>query len=248
MTQNKKFSRPPVNVSARNIAFDFVDRIHAMEGAGQVQAVFESTINRFGFTNYMCGDILTPRVSGFAVGRWNPLWAERFEEQNYLRHDPVVLRNFRDREPFFWHDERPLVDGLGARIMDEGREFGMNDGFCTPVHGPGSRTGAVSMAAERIELSEEDIRALHMMCMFFHGRMEFLMRDAARIGPGILTSREIECLKWATAGKTDWEIGCILGIAERTVRQHFGNIYRKLGASNRTHAAAIAIQWKLLLM
>lgn len=248
MTQNKKYSRPPLVSSARNIAFDFIEQIQSMEDADQAQAVFERTINGFGFTNYMCGDVLNPQASGFAVGRWDQRWAARFEEQNYLRQDPVVLRNFHDKEPFFWHDERRRVDGLQARIMDEGRDFGMFDGFCVPVHGPGFRTGAVSMAAAAIELSDEDVRALHMMSMFFHGRMEYLMRHAAQILPGILTLRETECLKWATIGKTDWEISSILNISERTVRQHFSNIFRKLQASNRTHAVAIAMQWKLVVL
>lgn len=248
MTQNRKHNRLPLVSSTRNLAFDFIEEIRSIEDADQAQAAFENAISSFGFTNFMCGDVLNPRASGFVVGNWNRQWAERFYEQNYLRHDPVVLRNFRDNAPFFWHDERPLVEGLQARIMDEGREFGMFDGFCIPIHGPGSRTSAVSMAAKAIEMSHEDIRALHMMCMCFHGRMEYLMRHAARIAPGILTERETECLKWATLGKTDWEIGRILSISERTVRQHFTNIYRKLPACNRTHAVAIGIQWKLVVI
>ncbi len=51
-----------------------------------------------------------------------------------------------------------------------------------------------------------------------------------------LTSRECQCLSWASQGKTDWEIGRILAIAPRTVGTHIDNARAKLGASNRTNA------------
>lgn len=35
-----------------------------------------------------------------------------------------------------------------------------------------------------------------------------------------LTSRQIECVALAGRGKTDWEIGKILGISEETVKRH----------------------------
>ncbi|WP_447973005.1 LuxR family transcriptional regulator [Nitrospira sp. Kam-Ns4a] len=40
----------------------------------------------------------------------------------------------------------------------------------------------------------------------------------------VLTKREREVLEWMKEGKTNWEIGRILGISERTVRFHVGNI------------------------
>jgi LuxR family quorum sensing-dependent transcriptional regulator len=43
-------------------------------------------------------------------------------------------------------------------------------------------------------------------------------------------------------GKTAWETAQILHITTRTVNAHVGTIIRKLGAVNRTHAVAIALQ------
>ncbi|MCP5327226.1 MAG: helix-turn-helix transcriptional regulator [Sinobacteraceae bacterium] len=57
-----------------------------------------------------------------------------------------------------------------------------------------------------------------------------------------LTLREIECLSWAAYGCSDKEIAQEIGCAHDTVRFHIKNIVRKLGASNRTHAVAVAIQ------
>jgi DNA-binding CsgD family transcriptional regulator len=61
-----------------------------------------------------------------------------------------------------------------------------------------------------------------------------------------LSSREIEVLNWAMAGKTNWEISMILGISERTVKFHVKNAMGKLGASSRAHAVAIALRQRVI--
>ncbi len=58
-----------------------------------------------------------------------------------------------------------------------------------------------------------------------------------------LTTRQAEVLYWIAKGKTNSEIGLILGTSPRTVNKHLENIYRKLGVENRTSAAAKAIQY-----
>lgn len=57
-----------------------------------------------------------------------------------------------------------------------------------------------------------------------------------------LTARELECLIWAAAGKSEWEISQILGISEHTSEKHLLNAKTKLGAVNRVHAVAEAIR------
>ena len=52
-------------------------------------------------------------------------------------------------------------------------------------------------------------------------------------GPGQLTKREVEVLFWVCQGKTNSEIGCILGISERTAETHALRAYPKLGVENR---------------
>jgi DNA-binding CsgD family transcriptional regulator len=56
-----------------------------------------------------------------------------------------------------------------------------------------------------------------------------------------LTRRETEVLTWVTQGKTNHEIGVILGVSTRTVCKHVQRILNKLNVENRTAAAAIAI-------
>lgn len=56
-----------------------------------------------------------------------------------------------------------------------------------------------------------------------------------------LSKRESEVLAWIGQGKTNEEIGHILGCSPRTVQKHLERIYIKLGVENRTAAAMVAI-------
>jgi transcriptional regulator EpsA len=63
---------------------------------------------------------------------------------------------------------------------------------------------------------------------------------------GALTEREREILRWAREGKSNLEIGAALDISALTVKNHIQKILRKLSASNRAHAVALAMSQGLL--
>jgi DNA-binding CsgD family transcriptional regulator len=72
------------------------------------------------------------------------------------------------------------------------------------------------------------------------------MTEGGADGTGALTAKELECLRWVSLGKTAWETAAIIGRSHRTVEFHLNNAVRKLDASNRVHAATIAIRLGLL--
>jgi DNA-binding CsgD family transcriptional regulator len=65
-------------------------------------------------------------------------------------------------------------------------------------------------------------------------------RPASAARPA-LTAREEAVLRWLAEGKSNWAIGQILGISERTVKYHLANLFPKLGVTTRAQAAAVAI-------
>jgi DNA-binding NarL/FixJ family response regulator len=56
-----------------------------------------------------------------------------------------------------------------------------------------------------------------------------------------LTTREAEVLYWVTKGKTNKDIGDILGTSPRTVNKHLEHVFDKLGVETRTAAANLAM-------
>ena len=61
-----------------------------------------------------------------------------------------------------------------------------------------------------------------------------------------LTDRELEVLQAVARGERSKEVAVQLGISERTVKAHLGNIYSKLGVDSRAAAISIAAQKGIL--
>lgn len=91
---------------------------------------------------------------------------------------------------------------------------------------------------------------LMMLAPYLHIAMNRLAdtqhRDAAPIADhkpspraASLSRREREVARWIARGKTNWEIGQILGISEKTAKTHVQNILSKLGATSRAQVAAL---------
>jgi transcriptional regulator EpsA len=62
----------------------------------------------------------------------------------------------------------------------------------------------------------------------------------------VLSAREAEIIGWLREGKSNREIGGLLGISGLTVKNHLQRIYKVLGVGNRAHALARCMEWRLL--
>jgi DNA-binding CsgD family transcriptional regulator len=74
--------------------------------------------------------------------------------------------------------------------------------------------------------------------------------DGAQAAPAgaarAASARELEVLHWVSIGKSNEEVGQILGISGWTVKSHLQRIYKLLGVSNRTQAVSRGIALRLL--
>jgi len=70
--------------------------------------------------------------------------------------------------------------------------------------------------------------------------------QAATHAADLLTAREKEILRWIHLGKSNFEIGTILGISPLTVKNHVQKILRKLNVRNRTQAVGRALALRFL--
>src|SRR5213593_4506519 len=64
----------------------------------------------------------------------------------------------------------------------------------------------------------------------------------AALGSPELTPREAEVLFWISQGKSNHDIGVILGAKTGTICKHVEHILSKLNVENRTAAAVIALE------
>ena len=75
---------------------------------------------------------------------------------------------------------------------------------------------------------------------------ELVQPQRAVVAPDQLTERETDVLRLLVQGQSNKEIASNLNVSMTTVRSHVSNILMKLGVSNRTQAALVAQERRLL--
>lgn len=181
------------------------------------------------------------------VNGYDPLWREAYLERDYISCDPTVAHCLKDTRPLFW--ECLDMKNAGQReqeLMEESKSYALRIGMSVPIHGAGDFgiMSVTSTSEDNEAISNRKKIAPYVTFLASH-----VHEAARRIGmhggfekdqvPS-LTSREIECLRWAAAGKTSWETSVILSISERTVVFHLRNATSKLGARTKPQAVARA--------
>jgi DNA-binding CsgD family transcriptional regulator len=110
--------------------------------------------------------------------------------------------------------------------------------FDSTVDVPAPRLPLVLQRGERRLTVRLLADSRHLLLLFKEQRERCTAAALERLG---LTRRETEVLVWLTEGKTNAEIGTIIGARPRTVAKHLENIYQKLGVETRTAAAVRAL-------
>lgn len=131
------------------------------------------------------------------------------------------------------------LDALN-RLGPEER-FGVGAAIVAPAYLPGGVIGAVVWATADIVFEVEPVfsenaAALQALALHFVAADHDHTARRAAVAPVQLTRREIQCLKWGAAGKTDAEISLIMSISVPTVRFHMTNAARKLSVNGRSQA------------
>ena len=165
------------------------------------------------------------------------LRACRVESEPFL----INPRGIRSRWP---NPYLNLIDLEDVELMPS-----VQSAIVVPIHLPFGQIGAAifsSADTTRLELSRQfSGTADHLGALvrrFMAGYVK-INRDPRYLPTeNTLTVRQIECLRWAALGKTDYEIGIILGCSHAGVRYHISRACERLGATNRTQSVFRACQ------
>lgn len=133
-----------------------------------------------------------------------------------------------------------LIEGIGPGGAGNRRLAERARGWITETSAPEGRVG------ESFALEPGNSRSLQLLYLGAVGQDEHLFRLVASSGENQdnhlrqhfgLTQRESEVLLWIARGKSNRDIGDILGLSPRTVNKHLEQVYTKLGVENRASAA-----------
>lgn len=177
-------------------------------------------------------------------GNWDPGFVKAYEKLGLFRFSPVIRALKADPTPLPWDAEMlhgcdaPGEPNPPARLLGA---HGFHGGLYVPVHGMTALQGALALAGDRTDISEAETSELQLAAFSIFSILA-VCRFAENRRGNPLSARERDCLKLAMLGKTSSEIGTILSLSEYTVSQYLSAATRKVNASNRTHAVAIAAQ------
>jgi len=233
--------------SAVTESLDFIARCRG-RGAPDTVGDFLATIKTLGFAAGACGawaGVGRNRKVRFFFVDWPADWLDYYQNNDYAEHDLLVIEA-RRRVSAFWYSDvvkRTKLTPKQQQLYRDGANYGWRDVFAVPIHGPGSMQGLVTLAARReLELTETECaivetlaRRVWEQCRTSEGFGLFEPVQAS------FSPREIECLQWAAAGKSDTDIAAIIGISAATVHYHIERAKTRLGVKTRVEAVAVGV-------
>lgn len=228
------------------LVWSFADRCNSAKSVDEVRGLFLREVDMLGFAHVACCshvDPLKPPREAVTMFHYPMGWLERFSENNYARRDPVFLAARRQALPFQWSDLR-FRKGLAAdqlRILIEGSEAGLGDGFTIPLHSPGALPASCSLVFGPDGVDPLDVRTAHWYAVYAHEAARRILIEQAPQGARRLSPRERQALEWVARGKEDAAIAIILGIQPSTAHNTVQRAMKKYGVATRVQAVVRAM-------
>lgn len=198
----------------------------------QIARPLSTLAGSLGLTSWYAGSLLHESElcrSGFGFYEGSAEWSRRYTDERYSDIDPVFEHAKLTERPFRWSEKATLIDKSDKRawrVLGEASEFGVREGFTKAWHGFGEVPGVVTFGGLKPDLSQESQMSLLLVGAFAYEGFRRVTQGFKPV-PLVLTRRELDVLRWSAEGKTAWEIGQILSIAERTVRCYLAQLKRK---------------------
>lgn len=191
----------------------------------------------FALTHHV--DILKETQSAIRVTNYPTRWADYYDANALGVSDPVHRASHMTSVGFSWSDLPSLIPLTpnDRQMLEHGRAEGIGDGFTIPANVPGEARGSCSFANPAGRPIDHDMLPLAQLVGAFAFEGARRMWSVRKPLPGqapVLTDRQRDCVFWVARGKSDWEIGKILGVTEETVTMHLKQARERYGVQKRT--------------
>lgn len=232
---------------AMTLVAEFADTARTATSMRALGALLAAATRDLGFRYHALvehADLARPPPNLLFLQNYPAAWVETFAHAGLHRQDPAQRLASRRPCPFAWEELPQLIPLTVAQgqLLDQARRAGLETGFTVPLHAAGQRTASCSFVTAmgrplpRFTLLAAELLAHIAFAAAFDLRHQF-MEDAVPH----LTPREEECVTLMAQGKTDWEIGVILGLSEETVTKYLKAARNRFGVTRRAQLAIAAV-------
>ena len=181
----------------------------------------------------------TPKL--YLYSNYPNAWIERYQLDDYYRHDPAASVSHDTTEPVLWTDE---LYREAPQFRERACQHGLRHGWTQSLHDRQHNESQISVARPTgaIDINELYLKAgnVQWLCHTLHAVLgEHHLNALCPLEPK-MSERELEVLKWSAAGKTAADVACILSLSSSTVNFHIRSVITKTNAANKAGAIAIA--------
>jgi len=236
---------------------DFVNEVVNVKDLGILRDRFSKFVGDLGFSTFAYVGLHLPPHElphPLVVSTYPDQWQTYYIETDLDKIDPVLTQCMRSMTPFTWDGllDQQQISKRQRAIFFDASDIGLLHGLTVPIHGYGAEFGLLSVTSdatqkEFAQVTRRFLHELHIAALYYHTAVKNSLD--AEAGPRAvvrLSPREMECLLWASHGKTSWETAEILKISENTVNFHLKSAMAKLGVYNKRQAVVKAIMLALI--
>lgn len=226
-------------------ALDFAEFCDNQNDASVIGDRFVQTLQAFGYAHIACSshvDPLHPRRGAVSIVTYPMAWQQQYSHGEYAFIDPVFLLACAMPSYFYWDDylARMRLNRRQQRMLVEGADYGLVRGLTIPLKTPDVMPASCTLIAGRAGIDPLYIADALFVVSYGHGAMHRRLNPNVMLDPVLLPARERQCLALAGCGKSDWVIGKLLGISERTVHNCLERAKKRYRASHRLQAVVRA--------
>lgn len=231
------------------IARQFAERSFALATKAELANAMESCGRELGFKYFAIihhVDLRKARGALVHIDNYPASWSEHFISSRLFLDDPVLHASLTTNLGFSW-DYLPKLIRLRSkqhRILEAAGREGLHSGFTVPANIPGEAHGSCSFAcASERAFPNDCVLALQLVGSFaFQAARRIICGGSPTRSQVVqLTPRQRDCVELAAQGKTDWEIGTILGLKEDSVTKVIDAARRSYDVANRTELVVAAL-------
>ncbi|MDX6019048.1 LuxR family transcriptional regulator [Scandinavium sp. V105_16] len=224
----------------------------------KIKRIFSDYLRESNLTDMMYTYLVLKKTNPseiFTASTYPVAWQDIYLSNSYQFIDPVVLIAMNRITSFSWAECFSLTERANlTKVFTQSAKQGITGGYTFVLHDHCDNLAMLSFLLPPGDESRE-INIIENKSNIF----QFLVdthayylditsnkKDSSFDKP-LFSAREHEVFYWASKGKTNVEIGCMLGITLSTVKFHLRNICKKLGVTNSKHAIRLGIELNLII-
>jgi LuxR family quorum-sensing system transcriptional regulator CciR len=219
----------------------FVDASKRMNRIGDLTAALSDVVKALGFDCVTMVHHVNPEVAGAKVVAYSdyPMaFLSKALDRKYFADDPVLMACQGTAAPFLWSDLPKLVrlTSRQGEILTAAAECGLSQGLTVPIRVPGEPPASCSFGLRHRRRAPEHAGKAAAWVAFFAFEQARRILGLARTGleRPVLTQRQYDCLVLLGQGKSDVDIGALLGISRHTAHEHIEVLKRRYAVATRS--------------